>query len=122
MSSVVRNLRWQQGQSDTGYTLAKEYPPGECNLFGCYQWPTQFTADERPFYLCPRDTSTSALFETPVLTWDSLPPGSIVSILFDSCVASRVHVSCLADDNHEHMWQATIDFDVNWLNSWPGRV
>lgn len=122
MSSVVRDLRWQQGQSDTGYALAKEYPPGECNLFGCYQWPTQFTYDERPFGLRPRDTSTSALFETPVLTWDSLLSGTIVSIFFDSRVASRVRVSRLPDDNHEYMWQDTIDLDVDWLNSWAGRV
>ena len=33
-----------------------------------------------------------------------------------------VQVSRLPDDVHEYMWQATIDLDVNWLNSWPGRV
>lgn len=123
MSSVVKDLRWQQGLSDTAYALAKEYLPGKYNLIlGCYQWPTEFIYEGRPFCLCPRDTSTSALFETPISTWDLLLPGTIVTIFFDSRVASRVRVSRLPDDNDEHMWQDTIDLDVEWLNSWPGRV
>jgi len=122
MSRVVRDLQWEEGLTDTADALAKEYPPGECNLSGCYQWPTEFIYEERTFYLCPRDTSIAALFETPVLTWKSLPPGAIVSIFFDSHVASRVRVSCLADDDHEYTWQTTIDLDVDWLNSWSGRV
>ena len=122
MSNVVRDLRWQEGQTATACALAKEYPPGEWNFLGCYQWPTSFRYEERPFCLCPRDTSTSALFETPVLTWNSLPSGTIVAIFFDSRVASRVRVSRLPDVNHKHTWQDTIDLDIDWLNSWAGRV
>ena len=117
---VVKDLQW--GKNNTGYALAADYPPGAINLYGCYQWPTKLWFEGIPYSLRPRDTSTSALYETPPTTWKSLPPATIVSIFFDSRFASTVSVSRLPDVNHPYTWQDTVDLDPSSLNSWPERI